>query len=81
MLPPGLMRICREPWGKGRSQKGMMALVRENFTHSKLNEFMADCTMATVVMEACVGTHFMARRIADTGHEAKLISAVRPPYC
>ncbi|ADP12204.1 Transposase, orf B [Erwinia sp. Ejp617] len=44
------MRICREPWGKGRSQKGMMALLRKNFTRSKFNEFMADCTLATVVM-------------------------------
>ncbi|ADP12202.1 Transposase, orf B [Erwinia sp. Ejp617] len=59
----------------------MMALLRKNFTRSKLNEFLADCTLATVVMEACVGTHFMARRTADTGHEAKLISAVRSPYC
>ena len=34
----------------------------------------------TVVMEACAGAHFMARRIADLGHEAKLISpqSVRP---
>lgn len=25
-------------------------------------------------MEACAGAHFMARRISDSGHEAKLMS-------
>lgn len=41
---------------------------------------LANCPPATVVMEACAGAHFMARRIADLGHEAKLISPqfVRP---
>lgn len=56
------------------------ALLRKKFTRTKLMEFLADCSPATVVMEACAGAHFMARRIADLGHEARLISPqfVRP---
>jgi len=43
-------------------------------------EFLAGYPSATVVMEACAGAHFMARRIAAFGHDAKLISPqfVRP---
>ncbi|MFZ4170535.1 IS110 family transposase [Enterobacter ludwigii] len=56
------------------------ALLRKKFTRTRLMEFLASCQSATVVMEACAGAHFMARRIADLGHEAKLISPqfVRP---
>ncbi|MFZ4221190.1 IS110 family transposase, partial [Enterobacter ludwigii] len=55
-------------------------LLRKKFTRAKLIEFLGGCASATVVMEACAGAHFMARRIADLGHEAKLISPqfVRP---
>ncbi|WP_391529439.1 IS110 family transposase [Photorhabdus akhurstii] len=63
---------CQDQSGK--------ALLRKKFTRTKLMEFLADCSPATAVMEACAGAHFMARRIADLGHEAKLISPqfVRP---
>ncbi|MBC8955062.1 IS110 family transposase [Xenorhabdus sp. PB62.4] len=63
---------CQDKSGK--------ALLRKKFTRTKLIEFLAGCSSATVVMEACAGAHFMARRIADLGHEAKLISPqfVRP---
>jgi transposase len=55
-------------------------ILRKKFTRSKLMQFLAGCSPATVVMEACAGSHFMARRIADFGHDAKLISPqfVRP---
>ncbi|OFU95410.1 transposase, partial [Morganella sp. HMSC11D09] len=55
-------------------------LLRKKFTRTKLIEFLAGCSSATVVMEACAGAHFMARRIADLGHVTKLISPqfVRP---
>lgn len=55
-------------------------MLRKKFTRAKLIEFLAGCASSTVVMEACAGAHFMARRIADLGHEAKLISPqfVRP---
>ncbi|EBE3721536.1 IS110 family transposase [Salmonella enterica] len=55
-------------------------LLRKKFTRTKLMLFLATCPTATVVMEACAGAHFMARRINDIGHEVKLISPqfVRP---
>lgn len=63
---------CQDKSGK--------VLLRKKFTRTKLIEFLAGCASSTVVMEACAGVHFMARRIADLGHEAKLISPqfVRP---
>lgn len=63
---------CQDKSGK--------VLLRKKFTRTKLIEFLAGCASSTVVMEACAGAHFMARRIADLGHEAKLISPqfVRP---
>ncbi|KQJ38682.1 IS110 family transposase, partial [Escherichia coli] len=63
---------CQDKSGK--------VLLRKKFTRTKLIEFLAGCASSTVMMEACAGAHFMARRIADLGHEAKLISPqfVRP---
>ncbi|EJQ7970089.1 TPA: IS110 family transposase [Escherichia coli] len=56
------------------------ALLRKKLTRTKLMQFLATCPYSVVVMEACAGAHFMARRISDIGHEAKLISPqfVRP---
>ncbi|MBC8951009.1 MULTISPECIES: IS110 family transposase [Xenorhabdus] len=63
---------CQDKFGK--------TMLRKKFTRPKLMEFLAGCTSTTVVMEACAGAHFLARRIADLGHDAKLISPqfVRP---
>ncbi|EHD2989698.1 IS110 family transposase [Salmonella enterica] len=63
---------CQDQSGK--------ALLRKKFTRTKLMQFLATCPSSVVVMEACAGAHFMARRISDIGHEAKLISLqfVRP---
>ncbi len=63
---------CQDKSGK--------ALLRKKLTRTKLMEFLANCPSTTVVMEACAGAHFMARRITELGHEAKLISPqfVRP---
>ncbi|CBJ88346.1 putative transposase [Xenorhabdus nematophila ATCC 19061] len=63
---------CQDKCGK--------TMLRKKFTRPKLMEFLAGCSSTTVVMEACAGAHFMARRIADLGHNAKLISPqfVRP---
>ncbi|HAX5087648.1 TPA: IS110 family transposase [Escherichia coli] len=46
----------------------------------KLMQFLVTCPSSVVVMEACAGAHFMARRISDIGHDVKLISPqfVRP---
>ncbi|CQR11593.1 putative IS110 Familly transposase [Yersinia enterocolitica] len=56
------------------------ALLRKKFSRTQLIHFLASCQAATVVMEACGGARFMARRIADLGHEPKLIypQFVRP---
>ncbi|EPS9067501.1 IS110 family transposase [Providencia stuartii] len=56
------------------------ALLRKKLTRNKLLEYLSVCKPTTVVMEACSGAHFMARRITNLGHEAKLISPqfVRP---
>ena len=63
---------CQDKFGK--------ALLRKKFTRTKLMQFLATCPPSVVVMEACAGAHFMARRISDFGHETKLISPqfVRP---
>lgn len=44
--------------------KSGKALLCKRLTHTKLIDFLAGCTSATVVMEACAGTHFMACRRA-----------------
>ncbi|MBI0655337.1 IS110 family transposase [Escherichia coli] len=56
------------------------ALLRKKFTRTKLMQFLVTCPSSVVVMEACAGAHFMARRISDIGHDVKLISPqyVRP---
>ncbi|EGM6570100.1 TPA: IS110 family transposase [Salmonella enterica subsp. enterica serovar Bareilly] len=63
---------CQDKTGK--------ALTRKKFTRPKLFEFLVNCPPAIVVMEACAGAHYMARKISDMGHEPKLISPqfVRP---
>ncbi|WP_142851756.1 IS110 family transposase, partial [Klebsiella pneumoniae] len=39
-----------------------------------------NCPSATVVMEACAGAHYIARKVSNMGHKPKLISPqfVRP---
>ncbi|MGS9319280.1 IS110 family transposase, partial [Salmonella enterica subsp. enterica serovar Infantis] len=63
---------CQDKSGK--------ALQRKKLTRTNLMQFLATCPSTGVVMEACAGAHFMARRISEIGHEAKLISSqcVRP---
>jgi transposase len=57
------------------------ALLRKKFNRKQLVKFFATFHVYTVVMEACAGTHHMARKLTGLGHEAKLISPqfVRPP--
>ncbi len=56
------------------------AVYRKKFTRSKLIEFLATCPATTIAMEACGGSHFMARKLEELGHFPKLISPqfVRP---
>lgn len=60
--------------GKGR------ALFRKKLSRKQLIEFFATFHVCTVVMEACAGSHHMARKLATFGHTVKLISPqfVRP---
>ncbi len=63
---------CRDRRGK--------AVYRKKFTRPKLIEFLATCPATTIAMEACGGSHFMARKLEELGHFPKLISPqfVRP---
>ncbi len=63
---------CQDRHGK--------AVYRKKFTRPKLIEFLAACPTTTVAMEACGGSHFMARKLVELGHFPKLISPqfVRP---
>ena len=63
---------CQDRFGK--------ALLRKKFNRTKLIESLATFPVCTIVMEACAGAHYMARRLAEFGHESKLISPqfVRP---
>jgi transposase len=38
-------------------------------------EFFATCHTGTVIIEACAGSHHMARKLAVFGHPVKLISS------
>lgn len=63
---------CQDRYGK--------AVYRKKFTRPKLIEFLATCPATTIAMEACGGSHFMARKLTELGHTPKLISPqfVRP---
>ena len=63
--------------GQDRTGK---AVFRKKLSRKQLLEFFATFHGCTVVMEACAGAHWMARKLRDFGHAVKLISAqfVRP---
>ncbi|MBV6307402.1 IS110 family transposase [Candidimonas humi] len=63
----------------GQDAAGRMVF-RKQCTRSQLFKLLGNTPCSTVVMEACAGAHWMARRIKALGHEAKLISPqfVRP---
>jgi transposase len=63
--------------GQDRSGK---AVFRKKMSRQQLIEFFGNFHACTVVMEACAGAHFMARKLASFGHQIKLISPqfVRP---
>lgn len=44
------------------------AVYRKKFTRPKLIEFLATCPATTIAMEACGGSHFMARKLEELGH-------------
>ncbi|MGF6757350.1 IS110 family transposase, partial [Paraburkholderia sp. GAS42] len=56
------------------------AVFRKRVNRKQLIEFFATFHACTVVMEACAGAHYMARKLTTFGHQVKLISPhfVRP---
>jgi transposase len=63
----------------GQDRRGN-AVFRKKLGRKPLIEFFATFHSCTVVMEACAGSHYMARKFAAFGHQVKLISPqfVRP---
>ncbi|MGU7813023.1 IS110 family transposase [Burkholderia sp. AW49-1] len=63
--------------GQDRAGK---AVLRKKVSRKQLLEFFATFHSCTVVMEACAGAHWMARKLSELGHTVKLISPqfVRP---
>lgn len=63
----------------GQDRRGK-AMFRKKVTRKQLIEFFATLHACTVVMEACAGAHYMARKLVGFGHQVKLISPqfVRP---
>lgn len=55
------------------------AVYRKKFTRSKLIEFLATCPATTIAMEACGGSHFMARELEELGHFPKLDTNLAGP--
>jgi transposase len=53
---------------------------RKKLSRAQLLPFFSNLKAVTVVMEACAGSHWLARKLNAMGHHAKLISAqyVRP---
>jgi transposase len=53
---------------------------RRKLSRSQLLPFFSNLKAVTVVMEACAGSHWLARRLNELGHVARLISPqyVRP---
>src|SRR6516225_7184455 len=47
---------------------------RKKLTRSQMLTLLGNVPCCTVVMEACAGAHWVARRIQSFGHQAKLIS-------
>lgn len=50
-------------------------VVRKSVSRAKLPEVVAKLPACLIVMEACGGSHFWARRFLSMGHQVKLISA------
>ena len=57
--------------GQDAKRKGVF---RKKMSRKQLVEFFATFHACTVVMEACAGSHHMARKLAGFGHTVRLIS-------
>jgi len=63
----------------GQDKSGK-AVFRKKISRQQLIECFSNLHVCSVVMEACAGAHFMARKLASFGHQVRLISPqfVRP---
>lgn len=57
----------------GQDKAGRMVF-RKKLTRGQMFTLLGNFPPCTVVMEACAGAHWVARRVAALGHQAKLIS-------
>lgn len=57
----------------GQDASGRMVF-RKKLTRSQMLTQLSNVPRCTVVMEACAGAHWIARRLQALGHDAKLIS-------
>ncbi|SEK11751.1 hypothetical protein SAMN05192539_105329 [Paraburkholderia diazotrophica] len=57
----------------GQDRRGK-ALFSRKVSGKQLYEFFARFHACTVIMESCAGAHYLARKLADFGHQVKLIS-------
>lgn len=57
----------------GQDAQGRMVF-RKKLSRSQMLTQLANFPVCRVVMEACAGAHWIARRLSAMGHEAKLIS-------
>ncbi len=50
-----------------QDHRGKAVYRKKKFTRPKLIEFLATCPATTIAMEACGGSHFMARKLEELG--------------
>ena len=63
----------------GQDAAGRM-MFRKKCSRQDLFKLLGNTPRSTVVMEACAGAHWMARRIEELGHQAKLIPQFVRPF-
>ena len=56
----------------GYDENGKICLRLDGCSYAKLREILSNLPQAVVLMEACKGSMFHARSIADLGHEVRL---------
>ncbi|AOY01367.1 IS110 family transposase [Jeongeupia sp. USM3] len=57
----------------GQDQHGHQVL-RKKYSRRQLIDVLANTPVCTVVMESCAGAHWLARKLAESGHQVKLIA-------
>lgn len=64
----------------GQDQQGHQIL-RKKFSRSRLLQFLMQLPQCQIAMEACAGSHWLARQCQSMGHDTRLLSAYHvKPY-